>query len=136
MLRGCLIPIINTIFIVLSTTAYLFTLFSSSCPKTQPLESLVQERPKSNLLQLPSPLYRKTTLPRCAVTRRPTPRMMKCRCSSTSTPDSRYSRVDKNEKPLGRFVLNALWPSERVDLRITLQPVIDRIQIVSIVSQT
>jgi len=49
LLRGFLIPIINTTFIELSTTAYLRLLFlSSSYPKTQPLVPLLQERPIYN----------------------------------------------------------------------------------------
>ena len=41
LLRGFLIPIINTTFIELSTTAYLRLLFlSTSYPKTQPLVHL------------------------------------------------------------------------------------------------
>ena len=47
--RGCLIPIINTKFIDLSTTAYLRILFlSSSYPKTLPLAPEQQERPICN----------------------------------------------------------------------------------------
>jgi len=48
-LRGFLIPIINTTFIELSTTTYLRKLFlSSSYPKTQPLAPETQERPIYN----------------------------------------------------------------------------------------
>jgi hypothetical protein len=51
-LRGVLKPNnqYNTL-LNLSTTAYLISHFSSSYPKTQPLVSLVLERPISNLFQ-------------------------------------------------------------------------------------
>ena len=48
-LRGFLIPIINTIFIGLGTAAYLRKLFLSlSYPKTQPLAPQKQEQPIDN----------------------------------------------------------------------------------------
>jgi len=76
MLWGCLIPIINTSFIEISTTAYLFLFFPLSYPKTLPLESLVQERHKSNLLGSSSPMYMRIKLPLRATTLLPTPRMV------------------------------------------------------------
>jgi len=136
LLLGCLIPIINTTFIDLSTTAYLFTRFSTSCPKTQPLESLVEERPESNHLQFLSPIYWKIKLPLRATTLLPTPRMAMRQCSSTSIPGSRYSRVDKNGTPLGKCGLIVLLPIDRANRRITRQPSGERIRIVSSVSQT
>jgi hypothetical protein len=96
LLQGFLIPIINTTFVEICTTAYLITLFSSSCPKTQRLDSRVQEWPKSHLLNCPLLIYRKTKLPRRVATLWPTPRMVVHRCSDTSTPGNQYSRVNKN----------------------------------------
>jgi len=136
LLWGFSIPITNTILIRLSTTAYLFLFLSSSYPKTEPLVSLVQERPRLNLLQLPSPIYRKTRSPRRATTPQPTPRMVMRRYSSTSTPGNQYSRVPRNEKPLGKCGFNVLLPTDKEDFRITRLPVAERIRILSSVDQT
>ena len=136
MLQGCLIPIINTTFIELSTTAYLTSLYSMSYPKTQPLDSLDQECPKSNLLHCLSPIYRRTKLPRRVATLLPTTRMVVHGCSDSSTPGSRYCRVDRNETRIGRCGLNVLLPIEKANLRITRLSVAECIQIVSSVAQT
>jgi len=114
----------------------MYLLFSLSYPKTEPLESLVHERPKLNRLQFPLLIYRKIKLPLHATTPRPTTRMVTLRCSSTSTPGSRYSRVDKIGTPLGKCGLNVLLPTERVDRRIIRQPVEEHIRIVSSISQS
>jgi len=98
--------------------------------------SLVQERPKLNLPHKPFPIYRKTKLPCRATTLQPTPRMVMRRCSNTSTPGNRYSRVRRNEKPLGRCALNRPLPSDKADLRMTRLLVVERIRIVSNVDQT
>jgi hypothetical protein len=129
LLRECLIPIINTTFIELSTTAYLFALFPSSYSKTQPLDSLDQERPKSKHRHCPSPIYRKTELPRHIATLLPTPQMEVHQCSDTSALGNRYSRVDRNEIPLGRCGLGVFLPIEKANRRITLQSVVVRIRI-------
>ena len=119
----------------ISTTASLFFFLSSSYPKTEPLLSLVQERPKLNRHKFPSPIYWKTKLPRPATTLPQTPRMVTWSYADTSTPGSRYSRVDRNEKPLSRCGLNSLLPIEKVSLQMTLQSSAERIQIVSIVDR-
>ena len=77
-----------------------------------------------------------TRLPRRIATLLPTPRMVVHRCSDTSTPGSRYSRVDRNEKPLGMCGLNVLLPTEKANRQITQQFVAERIRIVSSVIQT
>jgi hypothetical protein len=136
LLRGFLIPIINTIFIRLSTTAYVFLFLSLSCPKTQPLVSLTQERPKLNRLHSPSPIYRKLKFPLRPATLWPTPCMVTCQCSDTSTPGSRCSRVDRNEKQLRRCGLNVLRPVDKVNLRMTRLSTEVRIRILSSVDQT
>ena len=120
---------------ILSTTTYLFLFLSLSYPKTQPLVPLVQELPKLNLLQLPSPIYRKIKLSLRATTLRPTPRMVTRQCSDTSTPGNQYSRVRKNKKPLGRCGLNVLLPTDTVDFGMTWQPVAEHIRILSSIDQ-
>jgi len=112
LLRGCLIPIINTTFIEISTTAYLFLFFPSSYPKTLPLESLDQERLKLNLLQSPSAMIRKIKLPLRTTTHLPTPQMVVVLYSDTSIPGSGYSRFRRTEKRLGMCALNQCFPDE------------------------
>jgi hypothetical protein len=56
-------------------TVYSFqTRTAGGLPK--PVANTMQERPKSNLLQSPSPSYRKIKLPRLSTTTLPTPRMV------------------------------------------------------------
>jgi len=121
MLWGCLIPILNSTFIQLSTTGSLFyTLFPrliqdwTSC-------TILQEIPKSKLVQRPCPIYRKIKLPCRATTVWPTPPMVMGRCSNLSTLDCWYSQVLRNEVPLSRCGLNGPRSAERVTLPITRQ---------------
>ena len=135
MLQGFLIPIINTTYIELSTTAYLTISFS---PRLILRPNLLHLHSKSNQSKtVPSlspqtmqitPLHRTTTLPT-------TPSMVMQKCSNISAPGNRYSRVRKNVKPLGRCELNSALPNWSEGCRNVRQLVAVRTQIVSICVQ-
>jgi len=136
LLQGFLIPIFNTPFIELSTTAYLWIISLLVLSKGSTSCTISQESPKSNRLQFLSPRYRKIKYPRRATTLRPTPRMVMRWCSSTSIPGSRYPRVCRNEKQLGRCGLYMLLPTEKDILQLIRQLVEEHIRVVSNVDQT
>jgi len=115
LLRGCLIPIINTTFIELSTTDYLFALFlrvsswdSTSC--THLARASKSQRP-----QEPFSNYRKIKLLRWTTNPRKTPRMVMLRCWDIPTPGIQYCRICRNEKLAGKCGLNGARPIENKD---------------------
>jgi len=57
-------------------------------------------------------------------------------CSDTSAPNSQYSQVDRNKKPLGRCGFNVVFPSEKANRGITQQLSGVRIRTVSSIAQT
>jgi hypothetical protein len=75
-------------------------------------------------------------LPLRGVTPWPTPQMVSRRCSDISIPGSRYSAVDRNEKPPGWCGINALRPTEKVDCRMIRQLSTVGILTVSVAVQT
>lgn len=136
MLWGCLISIINTTLIELSTTVYLFAPTFIVLFKDSTLCTDTQEWPKANLLHWRSTSYMKLKSSLPATTLRPTARIVVHLCSSTATPSHPYSRVRWNAKPLCRSELNALLSAEILTLRIRWKFLVDHTRIVSSQNET
>jgi len=120
---GVLNPKINTPFIELSTTAYLFALSllvsswnSISYPRSARASKL-------NHLQWPSPKYMKIELCHFITTPQKTPRMVVRWWWDIPVPGNWYSQVHRNEKPPGKCGLNGTLPNEQEDRRNTQQSV-------------
>jgi len=115
LLWGCLIPIINTTFIKLSTTAYLFSLSLLVSSWDSTCCDLLARDSKSNRCQFPSPMYMNTKLPHQTTTPRKIPWTVICLCLDIVAPGIRYSRVRRNKKPHGKCGVNAALLIRKVD---------------------
>jgi len=119
LLWGCLIPIINTTFIELSTTDYLFSLSLLVSSWNSTSWPHLARGSQMNLFQCPILKWTKIKLRRWTTNPRKIPCMVMRWYWDTSAPGTRYSCTRRKEKPPSRCGLNGALPIEKEDCRKT-----------------